>query len=235
MGKGSLINKDGECRKAQSKEFTNIGKTTQVEKNRRFEQLRRGLRLEYFTVGWNVIEAVVAIGAGVVAGSIALVGFGLDSIIETASGVILFWRLRKEMKGGSEEESEAAEKKALLVVGTTFFLLAVYVAYESGKKLILREVPEESIVGIVLAALSLIVMPVLSYLKVKTARQLNSKALEADAMETAICSYLSFTLLLGLVLNATVGWWWADPLAAIAMLPVIIKEGWEAFEDARNN
>ncbi|MEW5807514.1 MAG: cation transporter [Acidobacteriota bacterium] len=238
-----------------------------MEKNLRLELLKKGLRLEYFTIGWNVVEAIVAIGAGIVAGSIALVGFGLDSIIETASGAILFWRLKKEIRVGSEkwkekrkerggerekgmekqnekendeeyekvidEEIETAEKRALLVVGITFLLLAFYVAYESGKKLILREMPEESIVGIVLAALSLIVMPVLSYLKMKTARQLNSKALEADAMETAICSYLSFTLLLGLTLNATLGWWWADPVAAIAMLPVIIKEGREAVEEAR--
>ena len=202
-------------------------------KNVRSEQLRKGIRLEYFTIGWNTLEAIVAIGAGVMAGSIALVGFGLDSIIETSSGVILFWRLRKELKGGSAEESEDAEKKALFVVGVTFFLLAIYVAYESGKKLIFREVPEESIVGIVLAIASLIVMPILSYFKVRTARQLGSKALEADAMETAVCSYLSFALLLGLTLNATVGWWWADPVAAIAMLPVIIKEGWEALEEAR--
>lgn len=204
-----------------------------MENDRRYSLLKRGLRLEYFTIGWNLLEAVVAIGAGVIAASIALVGFGLDSIIETISGVILFWRLRKEMKGSDPEESEAAERKALLVVGITFFLLAGYVAYESGKKLIFREIPEESLIGIILAVLSLIVMPVLAYLKVKTARTLGSKALEADAKETAICAYLSFTLLLGLTLNATMGWWWADPVAAIAMLPVIMREGWEAFEEAR--
>jgi cation diffusion facilitator family transporter len=199
----------------------------------RLSLLKRGVRLEYFTVGWNVLEAIVAIGAGVLASSIALVGFGLDSIIETLSGLVLLWRLRKEVRGGDAEESERAEKIALIVVGITFFLLAFYVAYESGKKLLFQEAPEESIVGIVLAVISLIVMPLLFYFKLKTGRQLSSKALEADAMETAICTYLSFTLLLGLSLNALFGWWWADPVAAIAMLPVIIKEGWEAFSEAK--
>lgn len=204
-----------------------------MKHSQRQEQLKRGLRLEYFTIGWNVVEAIIAIGAGALAGSIALVGFGLDSIIETISGLILLWRLQKEVRGGSAEESKKAERKALIVVGITFFLLAGYVAYESSKKLLLREVPEESLVGIVLAIISLIVMPLLSYFKLKTAKQLASKALEADAMETAICAYLSFTLLLGLSLNATLSWWWADPIAAIAMLPVIIREGWEAFSEAK--
>ncbi len=204
-----------------------------MEKDKKLRHLKTGVRLEYFTIGWNVIEAIIAIGAGVLAGSIALVGFGLDSVIETTSGVVLLWRLRKEVEGGNKEESKKAEKKALIFVGITFILLACYVSYESATKLLLREPPKESIVGIVLAAISLIVMPLLSYLKLKTAKHLTSKALEADAMETAICAYLSFALLLGLSLNATLGWWWADPIAAIAMLPVIIKEGWEAFLEAK--
>ncbi len=189
--------------------------------------------MEYFTIGWNVLEAIVAIGAGILAGSIALIGFGMDSIIETLAGLVLLWRLQKEARGGDSEESERAEKTALILVGITFFLLAFYVAFESGKKLLFHEVPEESILGIILAMISLIVMPILSYLKLQTGKQLSSKALEADAMETAICAYLSFTLLLGLSLNAFFGWWWADPVAAIAMLPVIIKEGWEAFSEAK--
>lgn len=203
-----------------------------IEQNR-LSLLKKGVRLEYFTIGWNVLEAIVAIGAGTLASSIALVGFGIDSIIETLAGLVLLWRLQKEVRGGDIKESERAEKIALIVVGITFFLLAIYVAFESGKKLLFHEVPEESIVGIILAVISLIVMPLLSYFKLKTGRQLSSKALEADAMETAICAYLSFTLLLGLSLNAFFGWWWADPVAAIAMLPVIIKEGWEALSEAK--
>jgi len=195
---------------------------------------RRALLSEYFTVGWNVIEGIVAIGAGIVAGSIALVGFGLDSYIEVASGLVLIWRLRKHGFGDDEEE-EAAEKKAILFVGVTFFALAVYVLYESGKKLYFHEHPDESLVGIILAIVSLIVMPFLALYKKKVASEINSRALRADALETLACSYLSLTLLLGLGANALLGWWWADPVAALAMVYFLVKEGWEAIEEGRGN
>lgn len=195
--------------------------------------LRRGVWLEYFTVGWNSLEAVVAIGAGLLAGSIALVGFGLDSIIEVVSGTILLWRLRAELTGADSEASERAEQRALFAVGVSFFVLGAYILYESGKKLWLQERPQESLVGLVLACLSLVVMPVLAFAKHRTAKKLGSLALAADATETAICSYLSLTLVLGLGLNAWVGWWWADPVAALAMLPLIVNEGREAIQEAR--
>src|SRR3990172_3464193 len=195
--------------------------------------LRRGVQLEYLTMGWNSLEAVIAIGAGVLAGSIALVGFGLDSIIEVISGAILFWRLRAELKVPDGDKSELWERRALLFVGVSFFLLAAYVVYESSKKLWLREVPAESVPGLILAALSLIVMPLLALSKHRTARLLGSRALAADAMETAICSYLSLALLLGLAVNAWLGWWWADPVAALAMVPLIVHEGREAIEESR--
>lgn len=194
--------------------------------------LRRGLQLEYLTIGWNSLEAIVAIGAGILAGSIALVGFGLDSIIEVVSGAILFWRLRTELGGADSDASERAERRALLFVGLSFFALGAYILYESGKKLWLREQPEESVVGLGLAVLSLVVMPALAFGKHRTAKRLGSRALAADAKETAICSYLSLTLLLGLGLNAWLGWWWADPVAALAMLPLLIHEGKEAVEEA---
>lgn len=200
---------------------------------KRTQNLRQGLRLEYFTIGWNSLEAIVAIGAGVLAGSIALVGFGLDSIIEVLSGGILFWRLRAELGGADHAASERAERRALFLVGLSFFALAGYILYESGKKLWVRERPEESAVGLGLAILSLMVMPALAFAKHRTARRLGSRALAADAKETAICSYLSFTLVLGLGLNAWLGWWWADPVAALAMVPLVVHEGGEAVEEAR--
>lgn len=201
----------------------------------RSQYLRRGVWLEYFTIGWNSLEAVVAIGAGLLAGSIALVGFGLDSIIEVVSGAILLWRLRAELTGADSETSEHAEGRALFAVGVSFFVLGAYILYESGKKLWLQERSEESPVGLVLACLSLVVMPALAFAKHRTAKTLGSRALAADATETAICSYLSLTLVLGLGLNAWLGWWWADPVAALAMLPLIVNEGQEAIQEARES
>jgi cation diffusion facilitator family transporter len=191
---------------------------------------KKALLSEYFTVGWNVIEGVIAIAAGVYAGSIALIGFGLDSYIEVASGSVLIWRLRKH-GFSDEEEEETAEKQAILFVGVTFFLLAFYVIYESAKKLFLQDQPEESMIGIILAVVSLIVMPLLAFYKKKIAAEINSRALRADALETLACSYLSFTLLLGLGANTLFGWWWADPVAALAMVYFLVKEGAEAIQE----
>ena len=191
----------------------------------------KALLSEYFTVGWNVLEGIVAIAAGVIAGSIALVGFGIDSYIEVASGLVLIWRLRKN--GFDDEEEEAAERKAVLFVGVTFILLALYVIYESAKKLYFHEQPDESLVGIVLAIISLIVMPFLAMYKKKIATEINSRALRADALETLACSYLSLTLLLGLGANALLGWWWADPVAALAMVYFLVREGMEAVQEGR--
>ena len=193
---------------------------------------KKALLSEYFTVGWNVIEGIVAIAAGVIAGSIALVGFGLDSYIEVASGLVLIWRLRKHGFSNDEEE-EAAEKKAIFFVGVTFLVLALYVTYESAKKLLLHEHPDESVIGIVLALVSLIVMPWLAIYKKRIAAEINSRALRADALETLACSYLSLTLLIGLGANALFGWWWADPVAALAMVYFLVKEGWEAISEGR--
>ncbi len=195
--------------------------------------LEQGLRLEYFTVGWNVLEAVVAVVAGWLANSIALVGFGLDSVIESLAGVVLLWRLRVELKGVSSERVEKAERKALWGVGITFWLLASYVGYEAAEKLLTHEAPESSPIGIALAAVSLVVMPFLAWRKWQVAKRLDSRALEADAMETLVCAYLSSTLLLGLSLNAWLGWWWADPVAAFFMLPLLVREGWEAVTEAK--
>jgi len=194
---------------------------------------RRGVRLEVFTVAWNVVEAVVAVGVGIVVGSVALVGFGVDSGIEVVSAVALLWRLLKAGPHASVPEESAAERKALYLVAATFFLLALYILYEAVGALISGEGPESSIVALVLSAVSLVIMPVLAYLKGRTGREMGSRALVADSKETWVCSYLSLALLLGVGLNVLFGWWWADSLGALAMLPVIIWQGWETLQEAR--
>jgi len=195
--------------------------------------LNRALWLERLTIAWNVAEALIAIGAGWRAGSIALVGFGLDSVIETIAALALYRRLRAEQAGVTEEEAEAHERRALWIVGVTFFLLSGYIVFEVASTLWTKEPPEASRVGIILAAVSLAVMPALATAKHRAGKALKSRALVADAKETFVCSYLSLTLLAGLGLNALFGWWWADPVAALAMLPLVIHEGWEAIEEAR--
>lgn len=187
---------------------------------------QRALRLEWFTVSWNVLEAVVAIVAGVLAGSIALVGFGLDSVIETASAVILLWRLKQ-----TGEAEEHAERRAVRMVGISFFVLAGYVAWEAVSALLQKEAPQASLPGMILAAASLIVMPLLARSKRRLATEMGSKALAADSQETLACAYLSATLLVGLLANAFFGWWWADPVAALGIVVFLIREGWEAFEE----
>jgi cation diffusion facilitator family transporter len=200
---------------------------------RKEELHRRGLLLEWFTVAWNVIEGVVAIGAGVVTGSVSLVAFGADSFIEVISAVALLWRLRKAGPHASAEERGAAERRALYLVAATFFLLAAYITYEAVSALLSREGPESSTVGLVLSVVSLLVMPTLAYGKQRTGREMGSEALQADAAETWVCSYLSLALLAGVGLNAAFGWWWADPVGALLMLPVIIWQGWETLGEAR--
>ena len=189
----------------------------------RDEAVRQGRRLEYFTAGWNLIEAAVALGAGIFAGSIALIGFGIDSLIETSSGAVLLWRLQEG------EEGEKRERMALKLVGISLLALAAYVAIDAAKGLLQKESPEKSLVGIILAAVSLVVMPLLAWAKRRVAARLNSQALVADSHQTDICAYLSAILLVGLGLNALFGWWWADPVAALAMVPIIVKEGLEAL------
>lgn len=196
---------------------------------------RRGVRLEVFTVTWNVIEAAVAITAGVIAGSVALIGFGIDSGIEVVAASALLWRFRRAGVDATDEEHGAAERRALYIVSGTFFLLAAYIGFEGVTALVSGEEPETSAVGVVLSVVSLVVMPTLAYWKQRTGRALGSRALEADAIETWVCAYLSLALLAGVGLNAAFGWWWADPLGALAMLPVIIWQGWETWEEARDD
>jgi divalent metal cation (Fe/Co/Zn/Cd) transporter len=186
--------------------------------------VRRGLALNYITIAYNVVEAVVAIGAGVVSGSVALLGFGLDSVIEVTASGAAQWRLRTDLDA---EGRERVERTTHRIIGWSFLALAVYVVVDSANALLRREQPERSVVGLVLLALSAVVMPILARAKRRVARAMTSRALEADAMQTSLCAYLSVIALAGVALNATLGWWWADPVAALAMVPIIAKEGVE--------
>jgi divalent metal cation (Fe/Co/Zn/Cd) transporter len=187
----------------------------------------RGKRLEYFTIVWNSLEGLVAVIAGAIAGSISLVGFGIDSFIEVTSGATLLWRISVD---ADWEGRERNERLSIRIVGVCFITLAVYVAYEAVSDLFGRNAPEHSITGIVLACVSLIVMPILSRAKKKVGRDLGSIAMEADAKQTDFCVYLSAILLVGLLLNAAFGWWWADPVAALVMVPILAKEGVEGVK-----
>jgi divalent metal cation (Fe/Co/Zn/Cd) transporter len=186
----------------------------------------RGKRLSYFTIAWNSLEGLIAVIAGAVAGSISLVGFGIDSFIELTSGATMLWRMTVDTDVESRERNE---RLSLRIVAICFLLLAAYVAYEACSDLITRKVPEHSIPGIILACLSLIVMPILSRAKKKVGSALGSVAMNADAKQTDFCVYLSSILLGGLLLNAGLGWWWADPAAALIMVPIIAKEGFDGI------
>jgi divalent metal cation (Fe/Co/Zn/Cd) transporter len=187
---------------------------------------KRGTLLSYFTIAWNSLEGLIAIVAGTVAGSISLVGFGIDSFIEVISGATLLWRMTVDADVRSRERNE---RLSLRIVGICFFSLAIYVAYESFSDFISRKAPGHSIAGIILACISLIVMPILSHAKKKVGYQLRSAAMNADARQTDFCVFLAAILLSGLLLNAVLGWWWADPAAALIMVPIIAKEGFDGI------
>ena len=196
----------------------------------RIALLRRGLRLEYLTVGWNVVEGLVAIGAGMSAGSVALIGFGIDSVVESISGSILIWRLRAEVTGTADEERiEQVERRAERLVGVSFLVLGAYVGYQAIQTLVARDEPAPSPVGIALTILSLAVMLWLARAKRRTGEALASRALIADSQQTFACWYLSATTLAGLALNAVFGLWWADPLAALMIVVFLAREGLEAL------
>ncbi len=191
---------------------------------------KRALSLSYFTVGYNVLEGVLSIFAGSVAGSIALIGFGLDSFVESLSGGVMIWRFRKSGKI-SEEEEERIERKAARFVAYSFFVLAAYVLYESGKKLYFQEEADPSILGIIVAVASIIVMPVLFYLKYQTGKAIGSRSLIADSKETLACVFLSFALLIGLVLNYFYGLWQADPIVGFVIVVFLVREGYETLTE----
>ena len=193
---------------------------------------QRALLLSYLTVGYNILEGVISILAGYLAGSIALVGFGLDSFVESLSGGIMIWRFRRHPDLTPEEE-ERREKLAVKLVGWTFFVLAAYVLYESLEKLIFQEAPAPSLLGIIIALVSLILMPLLFYLKHRTGTDIGSASLRADAKQTLACALLSLALLVGLGLNYLYGFWQADPIIGLLIVAVLAREGYEALKEEK--
>lgn len=193
---------------------------------------KKALILSYFTVVYNILEGIVSIIAGLLAGSIALIGFGLDSFVESMSGGIMIWRFRKHGKI-SEEEEEKVEKKALRLVAYTFFMLGAYVLYESVKKLYFHEIPQPSLLGIIIAVVSIIVMPVLFYMKYQTGKSIDSRSLLADSKQTLACVFLSIALLVGLGLNYLYGLWQADPIVGLVIVIFLIKEGYNILKEEK--
>jgi divalent metal cation (Fe/Co/Zn/Cd) transporter len=189
---------------------------------KRSELVRHGQRLEYFTIVYNSFEGLISIVAGAIAGSVSLIGFGLDSLIEVTSGAALLWRLHHDLNPTRREQ---VDRTTLRIVGGCFIALALYILCESGSALIGHEAPERSIAGIAVAAVSVVVMPLLARAKRRVASGIGSGAMQADSRQTDFCTYLSAILLGGLLLNAVAGWWWADPTAGLAMVPIIAKEG----------
>jgi divalent metal cation (Fe/Co/Zn/Cd) transporter len=192
---------------------------------------KKGLYLEYLTVGYNFFEALASVGFGSLASSIALIGFGLDSIIESLSGLVLVWRLRQRGKISKEEE-ERVERRAIRLVAVSFFVLGLYVLEESVRRLVIGEVPETSLPGIFIAIASLIFMPLLAWQKIKTGRAIGSRALVADSRESIACGFLSLALLIGLGANYLFGFWQADPIAGLVIVFFLFREGWEGWKDA---
>jgi divalent metal cation (Fe/Co/Zn/Cd) transporter len=196
------------------------------DERHRQEIARRGRLLQYVTIAWNSAECLVALAAGFVAGSIALVGFGFDSAIEVTSSIAALWRLRRD---ADEVGRATVERRTVRIIGCCFLLLAAYVCYEAARALLERKSPDHSTVGIALAILSMVIMPALAHFKRRIASALTSGALEAETRQTEVCAWLSAVLLAGLGLNAWLGWWWADPVAALSMTPLIAREGWQAI------
>ncbi len=193
---------------------------------------KKGLFLEYFTVGYNIIEAFASIVFGSIANSIALIGFGLDSVVESLSGFVLIWRLRQHGKI-PEAEEERIEKKATRIVALTFFVLGFYVLFQSLKKLIGKEISDPSLPGIIIAIVSMLIMPILTWQKYRTGKQIQSRALIADSKETLACAFLSVALLLGLGSNYLFGFWQADPVAGLIIVIFLFREGLEGWKESR--
>lgn len=191
---------------------------------------KKGLRIEYFTVGYNVLEALLSLSFGHLGNSIALIGFGLDSIVESLSGLVLIWRLQHR---DLEQEAEAKiEQQATKLVAIIFWILGAYVLFESGQKLLTQSVSEPSMPGILIAIASLIIMPLLAWQKYQTGKAIGSKALIADSKETLVCSWLSIALLIGLSCNYWFGFWQADPLVGLIIVIFLLREGWETWSEA---
>ncbi len=205
---------------------------SEMEKSEIERLYKKGLRLEYFTVAYNVAEAAVSIIFGHIANSMALIGFGLDSVMESLSGVVLIWRLRQHGKISAQKE-EKVEKKAAMFVAFSFFILGLYVLFQIFKKFIEKEIPDSSLPGVIVAFASLVVMPVLSWQKYRTGQKIQSEALIADSKETLACFFLSAALLLGLGANFLFGIWQADPIVGLIIVIFLFWEGKEVWRESK--
>jgi divalent metal cation (Fe/Co/Zn/Cd) transporter len=194
---------------------------------------RRARRIEWFLIAYNLLEAGIALAAGIIVGSAALTSFGFDSAIEIAAAAILLWRLYSAGPDASGGERARAENRALYFIAGTFLLLAAYIVWEAWGSLAQQKGADTSLIGLIVAACSVFVMPIAGWLKFQTGRAMGSEALQADAMETFVCAWLSLALLAGVGLNIAFGWWWSDTAAALAMLPVVAWQGWHTFAEAR--
>jgi cation diffusion facilitator family transporter len=192
---------------------------------------KKGLLFEYFTVGYNILEAIASIVFGSIASSIALIGFGLDSVVESLSGLILIWRLRQHGKISVEAEKKI-ENRARRLVAVTFITLGCYLLYESIEKLVAEEIPEPSLPGIIIAILSIVIMPILTWQKYNIGKKINSRALMADAKENLACVFISLALLIGLGANYLFGFWQADPIVALVIVIFLFREGWEVWKES---
>ena len=199
----------------------------------RTADLQLGVRIEDITVAWMVVEMAVALGAGIAAGSVLLAAFGIDSLIEIVSGAVLLWRLRVESRGGELEKVEVAEKRATWIVAVTLGLLSIYVLVTAISGLVAQSKPESSPLGIAVSAAALLFMPYLAVTKRRIAKRIDSDALAADAANSITCAYMAGTVLVGLLLNILFGWWWVEDVAALLFLIWLVRETWEAFEEAR--
>jgi divalent metal cation (Fe/Co/Zn/Cd) transporter len=193
--------------------------------------VKRGIQLSYATIGYNSVEAVASLVAGVLANSVSLVGFGADSLIEVAAGGVAQWRLRSD---ADETRRHAAERRAHRIIGWSFLALAIYILADSTHSLWQHDAPARSWFGMVILGLSIVVMPLLARAKRNVARRLASSALEAEATQTSLCAYLSVIALLGVALNWLLGWWWADPVAALMMVPIVGNEAFEGIRGEKN-
>jgi cation diffusion facilitator family transporter len=205
--------------------------STPPDEGARRRLLQRGVWLSGVVVVWNVVEGIIAVAAGILASSVALISFGIDSGVEVGSAAVVLWRFRRELRGKMNEGVEELERRTARVTGGLLFLLAAYIAVDAGRRLLgFGAEAEPSMVGMVMTGLSLVVMPLLGWAKLRTATELNSPSFRADAFETITCAWLSAATLAGLALNAAFGWSWADPLAALVILPLVIREGIEGWK-----
>ncbi len=213
--------------------LTHVKESQEVRVSARAGQVRLGVWIELVTIVWMVIEGSVALSVGFATRSVSLQGFGLDSIVELIAGGILLWRLLVEQRGGSTERVGAAERRASWVTAISLFALGVYIVGDSAFAFVTRTQPEASWWGVGLAIAAAIIMPLLWQGKLRVAKRIGSAALRADAACSVTCAYMSLTLLAGLLLNRLFGWWWADPLAALALVYFLVQEGREALHEAR--